>query len=120
MKLPGGEDFLKMLRNKEQVVRTILKDFQVSQKNMEGFAKLEELYAEGKDVSTEKVLKSTAKSLRHLNDVNTRVLMLLLVYLGGDNYSSDVAHLAIRFGKGDEALQELMRAKMKGYEEPYG
>lgn len=114
MILPGAKTFVDMIKNKEQVLKVIVEDLDVSSKNMQGFAKLEQLYHEGKDVNVDKVLRSAAKSLRHLNDVNTRVLLLLLIYIGGDNYTADSAKVAIKLGAGDEALREMMRSKFRG------
>ncbi len=111
MNLPDASMFLNMLKNKESVMSSILRDLEVSKKNMEGFAKLEECYSDGVAVSTDKVLKSAAKSLRHLNDVNMRILMLLVVYIGGDNYDSDAARVAMKMGAGDEAMKEFLNLK---------
>lgn len=77
--IPGQETFMKMLQNKEQVIKMILKDLDTSNLNKQGFEKLQDLLGQGKEVSTEKVLNACAKSLRHLNEVNTRLLLLVLV-----------------------------------------
>lgn len=108
------KDFMDMLKNKEQVITSILKDFDSCSQNMAAFEKLEQLFADGKEVKTEKVLAASAKSLRHLNDMNRRLLMLLLVYSSSNNYSSDVAQVLVKFGQGEEALQEIFRQKMSG------
>lgn len=114
MQLPVAGTFLKMLTDRESVIRTLLRDMLVSQKNMEGFERLEDLFEKGADVSTEKVLRNAAKSLRHLNAVNTRITLLLLVYVVGDYFLADAAKVAMKFGAGDDALKAMMQAKFGG------
>ena len=72
------------------------------------------LYKEGKIVNVDKALFACSKSLKHLNDVNQRLLMLIMVYVSGDNYQSDVAHALVKMGRGEEALQEMFKQKMSG------
>ena len=78
--IPDSELFMDMLKNKEQVIASILKDVDSCTKNMQAFEKLEALYKAGEDVSTDKALKACATSLRHTNEVNRKLLLLMLVY----------------------------------------
>lgn len=112
--IPDSETFMNMLRNPEQVVSAILKDLETSEKNMLAFAKLETLYEQGKEVNTEKILTASAKSLRHINELNRRILMLLLVYVSGDSYGSDTGKVLLKMGRGKEVLQEMFKRKMSG------
>ena len=45
--------------------------------------------------------------------MNRRLLMLLVVYVTGSNFTTDSAHLMNKLGAGEEALQEMLRQKMK-------
>lgn len=110
----NSDDFMKLLQNREQVISTILADMDACAKNAEAFAKLCELFEEGKEVSTEKALKACAKSLRHSNEVNRRALMLLLVYASGGNFQQDAAGVLIKLGRGGDALKEMFKQKMAG------
>lgn len=114
MILPDSKTFLEMLKNKEQVIRTVLKDLDTCDKNTAAFTKLEDLYNEGGSVNTEKVLKAYAKSMRHMNEVNRRLLMILLIYISGDSYNSDTGKVLIKMGRGEEALKEMFKQKMGG------
>ena len=114
MILPDSETFMKMLKNPEQVITGLLKDLDSCQKNMSAFQKLEELYESGEDVSTEKALKACAKSLRHTNELNLKLIMLLIVYVSGGNYQSDTAQVLNKLGRGEEALQEMFKRKLSG------
>ena len=112
--LPDSDAFMAMLKNKEQVIKMILSDLDSCDKNQGAFTKLEGLYAEGKEVNIDKAMAACAKALRHSNDVNRRLLMLLLVYTTGGDYGSDCAKTLSKLGRGQEALQEMMRQKMAG------
>lgn len=103
-----------MLKNKEQVIESLLRDISTSMANNQAFTSLCELYDRGEQVSTDKALKAAAKSLRHLNEVNSRLLLMLVVYSSSDSFSADVAKILVRLGDGEAALQELMRQKMRG------
>ncbi|WP_429565652.1 hypothetical protein [Paraburkholderia sp. MM6662-R1] len=106
---------MSMLKDSERVIATILKDFETSSANMKAFEKLADLYRTNPDeVSTERALAACAKSLRHLNDVNRRMLLLLLVYASGGSYETDTAKVLIKLGRGEDALREMMRKKMGG------
>jgi hypothetical protein len=113
--LPDNELFMAMLKDREQVIATILKDFETSGANMKAFEKLAELYRTNPDeVSTERALAACAKSLRHLNDVNRRLLLLTLIYTSGGSYQTDTAKVLVKMGRGEDALREMMRQKMEG------
>ena len=112
--LPDSQAFMDMLKNKDRVVEAILKDLGACEQNTAAFQKLEGLYAEGCEVNPEKVMQASAKSIRHLNDVNRRMLMLLLIYVVGGDYTSATAQVLMKMGRGDDALKEMFRQKMQG------
>lgn len=112
--LPNSDAIMDMLKNKDTVLKVMIKDMEVSQKNAASFKKLEELFKENKEVSTEAVLKAAATSLRHLNEVNTRLLTILMIYISGGNYDTDVGRMLIKMGRGEEALREMMNVKFSG------
>jgi len=112
--IPDSDTFMAMLKNPEQVISTILKDLNTSETNMLAFEKLESLFKEGKSVNTEKALIACAKSLRLMNGLNRRILMLLLVYVSGGDYTSDTAKVLLKMGRGTDALQEMFKQKMAG------
>lgn len=114
MELPNGDTFLSMLKNQEQVIKAILSDIDTSQKNAKSFEKLESLYKDGKKVNIDAAMNACAKSLRHSNEVNQRLLMLLLVYVSGGNYSRDTVAVMNKFDMGNEGLQEMLKQKLNG------
>jgi len=112
--LPNDETFMSMLKNKEAVLTSILKDIEVSAANAKAFEQLEQLYKDGEPVSTDRALAACAKSLRHANQVNQRLLMIALVYASGGDFSADAGKVLVKMGRGEEALREMMRQKMEG------
>jgi len=112
--IPDSETFMGMLKNKEQVLQTILSDLDSCGKNHDAFEKLASLYEEGKPVDNDKAMKALSLSVKHLNDVNRKLLLILLVYASGDNYTTDCALVLNKMGRGREAMQAMFRAKMGG------
>lgn len=112
--LQNSEMFMDMLKNKDKILSSILKDIDTSDKNMKSFEKLCALFEQGKEVNTEKALTACAKSIKHMNDMNRRMLIVLLVYTAGNNFSSDSASVLVKLGRGEEALREIFKSKMAG------
>lgn len=107
--------FLDMLKNKELMMGTLMTDLDVCSQNMQAFDKLAKLYDENPDsVSVAAALKAASKSLRHINDLNRRLIMMLLVYGVSDSFSSDTAKLLVKMGRGEDALREMFKQKMSG------
>jgi hypothetical protein len=67
----------------------------------------------GSQANQLKVLQGMAKSNAHLNEMNQRLIMILTAYVSGSNFTSDNAHMMIGLGKGEDALREMFRQKMK-------
>lgn len=108
----NNDIFMSMLKNKEEVLVSIIKDLDTCDKNMQAFEKLCSLFEQGKEVNTDKALTACAKSMRHMNDVNRRMLMVLMVYVSGNNYDGDTASVLVRMGRGQDAVREMFRRKM--------
>jgi hypothetical protein len=45
--------------------------------------------------------------------MNRKMLMLMMVYVIGNQFSSDSARLLMKLGHGEEALRELFNAKLR-------
>lgn len=110
------ELLLSMMKDKKTVLKTLLEDLTTCDKNKQAFQKLEALFArqdagENVVIRPEKVVKACAKSLAHLNDVNTRLLLLLIVYASGKNFDTDISMVLMKFGKGDEALRTMFESR---------
>lgn len=110
----GSEAFMAMLETPELLVKSLLADSSRCDQNGQAFRKLEQLLEDGKDIKVEQVMKACAKSIAHLNEVNTQLLLLLVIYTSGNNFSSDVGRILIRLGRGQDALQAMFKKKMQG------
>ena len=109
---PESEMFFQMLKNREQVIVGLVNDVNSCTKNMHAFEKLERLYETNPDgVSTWQALKACAKSLRHLNEVNRKLMMLLIPYVAGKLFTEESTNILLRTGRGEDALQEALRQK---------
>ena len=111
--IPLPDDFMAMLKNKEAILKSLLKDMDTCKKNQDAFEKMIVSLETGK-ADPIKIGLAFAKSNRHLNEMNARLCMLMLVYCSGSSFSGDVSNVLMKMGKGSEALQELFKQKLKG------
>lgn len=109
---------MEMLKNPEQVIKTLIQDYDKCSKNREAMDKTLTKLRDNPSLFTEnpnnlvKLLEGQVVSNRALNDINTRLLLLLIVYSSGDSLTSDTAKVAVKLGQGEEALQEMFKRKM--------
>lgn len=108
------EIFMDMLKDKESMIAQVIKDFDSSEKNLKTFGVLLDKQKNGETLDMEKVAKAYTQSLKHLNSVNMRLLIIVLVYLQSDSFTGDSAQCLVKFGRGKEALQEMFKQKMQG------
>ena len=71
--------------------------------------------AEGKQIDTDKVMKAYTKTIGHMNEMNQKLVLVLLVYMSSDSFVSDATKMCAKMGHGNEALKEMMAQKMKGW-----
>jgi hypothetical protein len=113
MMLPNAQLLIEMLRNKRNVVETILADYVWAEREGKTYENRIRMISEGKTIKPEVMLTAMAKSMTHLMGVQMRISLLLLVYLGGDNFDSDSARLAMKLGANpQDTLREMMKRKM--------
>lgn len=115
-----GNMAMQMMRNKPAVLAQITTDLQTCAATGKSMQRLIELIddpskaTDGKPLSQDAVNKALARRVIEQSDMLQRCMMLLLVYTAGDGCSEDAAKLAIKCGKGDEALKAMWNAKLKG------
>lgn len=112
--IPDSQAFMDMLENKDRMLTSLFSDLETSGKNAESFKKLEALYRSGAQVNQEKALLACATSLRHANELNQRLVMILLVYAGSTTFSSDCSSILNKMGRGQEALRARFSDLLKG------
>jgi len=88
-----GELMLKILRNKETVIRSIMTEMDKGERNLQGLI---------------------AQLMAQQQKTNKLLLMTALIYIQGAQFGSDAATLANKMGMGSEALRELFKQKFEG------
>jgi hypothetical protein len=114
--------FLDILKNPEQVIATLIGDYEKCGKNREAMDKTLAKLRESPETFTKnpnnmiKLLEGQVVSNRALHDINTRLLLLLIVYCSSSNFASESGMLAVKLGKasGEDVLKEMLRRKMGG------
>ncbi|CAH9016521.1 hypothetical protein VP150E351_P0084 [Vibrio phage 150E35-1] len=114
----GNEDLLYLLRlclkDKPAVLKELLVDMEKTKSNQDAFEKLCALLEDGKNISQANINIAAAKALRHQQRMNTKILSLLIIYTAQGSLDADAAKMMNVLGHGEEALQAMMAAKMKG------
>jgi len=112
------EDFaglvMDILKNKEEIIKTLFADIETCSKTMEGTKKILPSILTGSEGNLRQQLKNALATNYKLAEMQKRMLLLMLIVLSSDDFSSMTAKTANKLGKGKEALQELFKQKLKG------
>lgn len=71
-------------------------------------------YVVSDTISNDAKIKALLEVTANQNVQISKLASLLLVYTSSDSFTSDVAKMAAKFGKGEEALQMMFKQKLKG------
>lgn len=119
MKDPVSQLLMDMLKNKGTVFNQIAKDFTTCQKNVDAFEVLikrlkngEKLGDEPEDLNAEKIHLAYAKAMRQQYSLIMRLLVMSMVYTGGNDFDADLAKALAKLGHGDEAVRQMFRNKL--------
>jgi len=113
------DNLIALLKDKKGVLKTLLEIVDRNQKQMEGCQKLLQSIQRKEDPnhSEANIIRCLEVAL-HTSAKNSADVMnlaqLVLVYAAGDNFTGDVGKMAIKLGKGEEALQTIFEQKLKG------
>lgn len=107
-----------LLKDKTQVISSLLSTIEETGKQKEGLPKLREsLTRENPNLSLENIAKcvavtmqTEAKQAAMLQSLAT----ICLVYAQSSSFDSDIAKLMIKMGRGDEAVRQVFKNKMEG------
>ena len=104
------------LTNKEEVVSALLKDIEQCEVQTKGCGRVLDQWEKVQEnpENLEKQLQTAIKCVNKLSDMNRRLVMLLMVYVVGRQFQTDAADLMSKLGRGEEALRELFKQRMKG------
>lgn len=107
--------FMDMLKDKEKVVKSLADAYAQSEKIEIGFnGVINTVLTNPSDENLRKMVNTTMKCVKTMSGIIKMLIMLNLVYVGGDQYSTDVGKILIRLGRGKEALREIFKQKLKG------
>jgi len=101
------------ITNKAQVVDALLTDLESLDKQTDGLASVLDNWekVEANPDNAVKQLKTAIKCVKNQSEMNRRILMILMVYIAGDNFSSDSAKMLIKLGRGKEAVRAMAKEK---------
>ncbi len=104
-----------LLNDKKSGLKSILVDITTMENQIRGVDHFLKNIdgADLEEVDIRKKFKTMMKVSNKQNKVIMKLLYLILVYMQGNNFDSDVATMLTKFGKGDEALQAMFRNKFK-------
>lgn len=110
---------LDLIKDKKGVIKKMLEIIDRNQTQVDGCNKLFNSINRKEDPNhsqanmvrcLEVSLSVSAKNSQDLMDM----AQLLLIYAQSDGFTADVAKMASKLGKGDEALRAMFEAKLKG------
>lgn len=109
---------LDLLKDKKTLIKFLLTVIQDSAKEQDGLIRLSEsLTRENPNHSPENLAKCTATALKMLSKQNHAIQNLAIIALiqaQSTSFDTDVAIMMNKFGRGDEALQQMFKNKLQG------
>lgn len=110
------ELLMEMLKGKEHILKTILTDIQTCQKTSAGCSKVDDNWdtISGNPEDLKKQLRTAIRTNKRLADILQRVIVLQVAYVAGSNFDTDLTMALQKVGKGDEAIRQMFKNKLKG------
>jgi hypothetical protein len=117
-----GDMMLRAMNNKAEILAELMTNMESLGVMSRGLSNFEEVCKKVEDGETEALSPvATAQMIRVLSKtcrVQAKVILHLscfaMIYGNGDSYDGDASRAAMRFGKGNEALQAMIRSKFGG------
>jgi hypothetical protein len=112
------KQLIALISDKKAILKKIIEIIDRNHKQKEGCAKMRESISRREDPNHSQLnlIRCTEIALQ-VSEKNSQDLMelaqLLLVYTQSDNFTSDVAKMAMKLGAGEEALQAMFKEKMR-------
>jgi hypothetical protein len=112
---------LRAMNNKPEIMAELMVNMESSRKSEQGLKKFEEfcekVEAGDEDLSpraTAQMIRVLTKTCRRQSQSMLHLCCFAMIYGNGSSYDGDAAQAAMKFGKGNEALRAMMRAKFGG------
>lgn len=106
-----------MLQDREKVLRTLIKSLEEIHRTEQGCGRVLENFDEymADPENIKKQLRTAIKVNQRLSATMLQVLSVLLIYVTSNDFQHGAATLMMRTGDPQEALQEMLKAKMRGH-----
>jgi len=110
-----GDFCLHIMKNREEVLKNILRDIQQVEKQQAGLMSvIPSLTEETSDANLRHQLKTCMQVQAQQAQIIRTLLMISLINISSQDFVAQVAQLANKFGKGEEALREMFNQKLRG------
>lgn len=107
---------MEFLKNKETALAGLIKDLYDTQKQGAGLDKFIE-NIDSADMNEDNIrqkFKTLMKVIRKQNSINIKLLVLISIYASSSDFDANVARILNKMGKGNEALHQMFKNKMRG------
>lgn len=111
----GTKLLLEMLQNKDAMLQELADGITEMDQIFVGTQTVLQSVETGTDANVRKQLKNNMAAMMKLSKRMRQLLLVTLVTVSSDGFSSDIAKLGIRTGRGQDFLQEMLKQKMKGF-----
>ena len=101
---------LNLIKDKSGVLRFLIDTMTKTEAVTENLRK----YATNDTVSNDAKIKALLEVTANQNVQISKLASLLLVYTANDSFTTDVAKIAVKFGRGEDALKMMFDQKLKG------
>lgn len=102
-------DLMDLLKDKERLIKYIISTLQNADKTYKGLLSMKERRFSDRGM-LDKVVEVTAIQTNQIELLS----IIALVYMGNSSFDRDVALILNRMGRGEEALQQMLKNKMEG------
>jgi len=107
------DQLLKLLKDKEKVIRFLLDITFDNDKVSKGLIKFQKSLDENKsEANMAKAIQTTMKILSKQTDTIRQLSLLMLIYTQSDSFDTDIAKILNKLGKGEEALKTIIEKKL--------
>jgi hypothetical protein len=106
---------LNAITNKETVIASLLKDMQDCTRKQEAIhGAMDTVIDNPAEENLRKMLRSTMSLVGEQAILINKLLTVSLVYVSSDSFSKDSASVAVKLGRGEEAIKAFAKAKFGG------
>lgn len=103
-----------LLKNKNSILDQLGVDLVYCADTMDGIKKILPSVVDGSEENLRHQLKNALAINFKLAEMLKRLNLLMLIWVGSDEFDATVGKLAVKMGIGEEALREMFKQKKRG------